>query len=61
MMLFKVPTGMGLLPVVCNNYLTPIRMPPFLMAAFLSDFDEGVAPQGTNDIVRVADGKPPAH
>jgi hypothetical protein len=60
MMLFKVPTGWA----YCRGLQQlpdAHRMPPFLMAAFLSDFDERVAPQGTNDIVRVADGKSPAH
>src|SRR2546425_4629163 len=36
-------------------------MPPFLKAALLSWFNEGIAPQNANDIGRVADGKALAH
>src|SRR5712692_1009770 len=47
--------------VVCDDHLATIRMSPFLMTAFLSNLDEVVAPQNTNDIVRVANGKALAH
>jgi len=47
--------------VIGDNNLPTIGMPPFLMTALLSHLHETVAPQHTNNIVRVADGKALAH
>ena len=47
--------------MVGDNYLTPIRMPPLLMAAFLTHFYEGIGPQHSNDGIRVADRKALSH
>ncbi len=47
--------------VIGDDHLASIRMSPFLMTAFLANFLKAVAPQNTNDIIRVADGKALAH
>src|SRR6266550_7740660 len=47
--------------MIGDNYLPTIGMSPFLMTAFLSNFDEVVPAQGTNDIVSAANRKALPH
>src|SRR5688572_8803131 len=60
-MLFSVPIGDGLAPVIRHNDLSPIRMAPLLMASLLACFDKTIAPQHSNNIGRLAVGKARAH
>jgi hypothetical protein len=58
---FERTDGDGFAAVVRHNYLSAIRMPPFLVASFLPYLHEAMAAQDANYIPRIADGEALAH
>jgi hypothetical protein len=53
--------GDGFAAVVGHNYLSAIRVPPFLVAPLLGHFHEVMPAQDANYILRIADGKSRTH